>query len=287
MRILLAFACLASCAVSPVMAEVVGITKSADEIVTGSISGSTKVIRTATEILQNERLKANATGNAQIELRDGTKIVVGPGADVTVDDFVYKEGNDKLSALTVRATKGAFRFITGASDHSAYKIVTPYASIGVRGTAFDVNIRDGGAYVALLQGEVTVCDRAKRCRKIEDLCTYTFASAKGVSPTRAVRDRPRQRGTQEIFPLLVNQRGLRSEFRRQAGGCEFAALSIPEAIPQLAPPQIEPPVPEPVPEPEPEPNVAGNPGNNKGNGNAGEDPNGNGGFGNGDKGKGS
>ena len=284
MRNLLAFACLASCAVSPAMAEVIGIAKSADDIVTGSISGGTKVIRTSTEILQNERLKANATGNAQIELLDGTKIVVGPGADVTVDDFVYKKTSNEVSALTIRATKGAFRFITGASDHSAYKIVTPYASIGVRGTAFDVNIRDGGAYVALLQGEVTVCDRANRCRKIDDPCTYTFASANGVSPTRAVRARPRAaRGTQEVFPLLANQRGLRSEFRRQAGGCEFAALDIRGGIaPQnFSAPAIEAPAPQ-----QEAPSGGGNPGNDKSAGNAGQNPDGSGNFGNPGRGKG-
>ncbi len=279
---------------TPALAEVVGVTKSADQIVTGSVSGASRVVVTTAEIYENERLQANATGNAQIELRDGTKIVVGPNADVVVDNFVFNKDSNKVSELTIRATKGAFRFITGASDHSAYKIVTPYASIGVRGTAFDVTLANGGANIALLQGQITVCDRGGKCQRVDRSCTYTFVGGSGIEKPAAMVSAFQATRNRNLFPLLANQRGLRSEFQKFALSCGTAQLDIrdrsitnpqinvaPEVVgaignppggnpPGVDPPGVDPPAAEGVPN---------NPGNDKEVGNAGNNPNGNNGFG--------
>ena len=285
MRNMLIFACMASCAVFPAMAEVVGVTKFADQTVTGNISGASRVVVTAAEIYENERLQANATGNAQIELRDGTKIVVGPNADVVVDNFVFSKDSNKVSELTIRATKGAFRFITGASDHSAYKIVTPYASIGVRGTALDVTLANGGANIALLQGQITVCDRGGKCQRVDRSCTYTFVGGRGIEKPAAMVSPFQATKNRNLFPLLTNQRGLRSEFQRFALSCGYAQLDIRDrsiAVPQISPQVVgsiaNPPGGNPPGGNPPGAGVPNNPGNGKEVGNAGNNPNGQNGF---------
>jgi hypothetical protein len=266
-------------AAGPANAEVVGITKSAQQTVTGNVSGVPRVVVTASEIYENERLRANASGNAQIELRDGTKIVVGPNADVVVDDFVFAK-NNKAAELTIRATKGAFRFITGSSDHSAYKIVTPYASIGVRGTAFDVTLANGGANIALLQGQITVCDRKGACKRVDRSCTYTFVGNNGVADPKAMISPSRATRQGDLFPILAKQGDLRSEFRKFALSCETAQLDLRE----LAPPEQQITVsPETVGSIDNPPDVQNdgvpnNPGNDKEVGNAGNNPNGQAGF---------
>ena len=40
--------------------------------------------------------------------------------------------------IAIRLTTGAFRFVTGNSEKAAYKITTPLATIGVRGTILDI-----------------------------------------------------------------------------------------------------------------------------------------------------
>lgn len=270
-------------AASPAYSDVVGITKSAEQTVTGNVAGASRVLVTASEIYENERLRANASGNAQIELRDGTKIVVGPNADVVVDDFVVAKSG-KVAEMTIRATKGAFRFITGASDHSAYKIVTPYASIGVRGTAFDVTLANGGANIALLQGQITVCGRAGACRRIDRSCTYTFVGNSGVADPKAMVSPVQATKQRDLFPILAKQGNLRSEFRRFALSCGTAQLDLRDRTP-LSPqfsisPAItgsigNPPANDP---PAQNAGVPNNPGNDKEVGNAGNNPNGNKGF---------
>jgi hypothetical protein len=41
----------------------------------------------------------------------------------------------------MQATRGAFRFITGTQDYSAYQLNTPYGSLGVRGTEFTCEVK--------------------------------------------------------------------------------------------------------------------------------------------------
>jgi hypothetical protein len=50
----------------------------------------------------------------------------------------------------VAGHSGSVRFLSGASDKKAYRINTPQGTIGVRGTAFDLTVRNGKTYLLLL-----------------------------------------------------------------------------------------------------------------------------------------
>jgi hypothetical protein len=117
---------------SQAQAAPVGNTVDAATTVTGSGPGGNRVINKGSPIFSDDRLKADRTGNAQIILVDNTKIVVGPGAQVDIVDYVY-ETDKTFSKITIKATKGAIRFISGKSKASAYKVVTPSGTIGIRG----------------------------------------------------------------------------------------------------------------------------------------------------------
>ena len=51
--------------------------------------------------------------------------------------------------VAIRLTSGAFRFVTGNSEKTAYKITTPLATIGVRGTTLDILSQRGQTIVNL------------------------------------------------------------------------------------------------------------------------------------------
>jgi hypothetical protein len=110
----------------------VGVTVDATTTVTGAGPGGNRQIVKDSPIFSDDRLKANRTGNAQIILVDKTRIVVGPNAQVDIVDYVY-DTNKTFKSITIKATKGAIRFISGNSKASAYKVVTPSGTIGVRG----------------------------------------------------------------------------------------------------------------------------------------------------------
>jgi hypothetical protein len=97
-----------------------------------TVTGAAGPMSTGDEVHRDERVRANASGVGQFQFDDGTKLAVGPNASVVIDKYVLGEGG-KLKKLTVRATKGTFRFISGKSSPSAYTIVTPAGTMGIRG----------------------------------------------------------------------------------------------------------------------------------------------------------
>ena len=65
-------------------------------------------------------------------LFDKTNLHVGPSSSVRLDKFVY-DPNKGTGSVVIDATKGAFRFSTGAQNKGDYQVKTPYGTLGVRG----------------------------------------------------------------------------------------------------------------------------------------------------------
>ncbi len=78
-------------------------------------------------------------------------------------------------------TTGAFRFVTGHSDKNAYKITTPLATIGVRGTTLDILSQRGRSVVVLQDGAARVCTTSFQCIELTqpgDTAVITSADGK-------------------------------------------------------------------------------------------------------------
>jgi hypothetical protein len=97
-----------------------------------TVTGGDGPMRTGDPVHRNERVRANASGVGQFKFDDGTKLAIGPNANVVIDKYVVGEGGT-IKKLTIRATKGTFRFISGRSPSKVYTIVTPAGTLGVRG----------------------------------------------------------------------------------------------------------------------------------------------------------
>jgi hypothetical protein len=202
--------------------EPVGVAVDAATTVTGSGPEGDREILKNSPIFQDDRLVATPSGNAQIILVDKTRIVVGPGAQIDIDNFVYAT-KYTFSSITVKASQGAFRFISGASKSVAYKIETPTVTIGVRGTSFDVGITGDQVHVVMVRGTVELCPRNGQCQELSGLCSYGIMGNTTVNVQGSLRTKGR--AEKANFPLMANERALRTQFR-QAGGCANTASHI-------------------------------------------------------------
>ena len=70
-------------------------------------------------------------------MADSTNLSLGPNSTLKLDRTVFDDEHSYRD-ISIRLTTGAFRFVTGHSDKAAYKIPTPLATIGVRGTILDI-----------------------------------------------------------------------------------------------------------------------------------------------------
>jgi hypothetical protein len=105
-----------------------------------------------------------------------------PSSQVRLDRFVYDGPGSTAKKVLFEATKGTFRFFSGNSPHDAYQVTTPQATIGVRGTVYDVEIGPGRTRVVLQRGAVHVCVRNTRlCKDLTEIGSSAVVSTKGIS----------------------------------------------------------------------------------------------------------
>ena len=152
-------------------------------------------INVGDEIFRDETVRTAADSDAKFVLRDDTNLSLGPGSTLKLDRAVFS-GETSAGDIAVKLTSGAFRFVTGNSTKESYKIVTPLATIGVRGTTLDfllqrfrniivlqdgqARVTAGGQFVDLLYpGDSVIITSTGGKIQLTKVCSppWTFASA--------------------------------------------------------------------------------------------------------------
>ena len=113
---------------------------------------------------QNDRVITTGDGSAYIHFIDDTVLTVGANSEVVLDKFVFD--GDRAKTAVIQITRGTLRFVTGTSDHSAYQIKTPVATIGVRGTTIDVGYENDRMIYNTVQGLGIVCHTSAGCQEV-------------------------------------------------------------------------------------------------------------------------
>ena len=147
--------------------------------VTVEAGNESRTIEKGSKVFQDEivvRTSASAELSARPDQACGRTVSSG-----FLDKFVY---DASAGSISVGMVKGAFRFITGSSPKTAYKINIPAATIGVRGTVFDVYVADDGETVILLhEGSVDVCPTPTTCQLHDRVCHIVHISRTELSPS--------------------------------------------------------------------------------------------------------
>jgi hypothetical protein len=122
--------------------------------------GKPRELAVGAEVHRDEQVWTASGGRLDIQFADGSSITLGENARVVLDEFVMPEGASAGNQV-VRSITGALRFVGGAVDKSgATKIVTPIATMTVRGTEFFAGPIDGAYGVFVFDGEVDVATSA-------------------------------------------------------------------------------------------------------------------------------
>ena len=111
----------------------IGVAAIVQNDVTGTIGGNTTPMAVGNQIFADQRIRTGTSGSAQFLFADQSVFTIGPKSDLTLDRFVY-DPNKGTGNVAFETTRGAFRFISGSRSPDSYKITTPVATIGVRGS---------------------------------------------------------------------------------------------------------------------------------------------------------
>lgn len=102
-------------------------------------NGTSFSLSTGSQIYANDTISTGPDSEVQIVTEDGAFLAVRPNSAIHIDAYQAEGRPDDRSFLSL--LKGGLRAITGwigATHHSATRITTPAATIGIRGTDHDV-----------------------------------------------------------------------------------------------------------------------------------------------------
>jgi hypothetical protein len=192
--------------------------------ITVTVAGDNGILRASSPIHRDERIRANNSGTGQFEFRDGTKLAVGPNSSVVLDRSIFA-GDSTFQSLTLKATRGTFRWVSGNSKSSAYKVNTPFGTLGVRGTVVDVYVGSSTAAVVILEGHATFCANDGTCKRLERGCDIVRANRKGLLDDSTEQSKTAVSGVRNevSFPFLMGTQKLSKPFQVGGGKCGFSA----------------------------------------------------------------
>jgi hypothetical protein len=104
---------------------------------------SRRVIMPGEPVLAGERLRTGRNGTASLTLKDGTVLTLGPDTSLDLTQFHFNTTTQEGS-LGLDLLQGTLRVITGLLakvNPERFRITTPTAVVGVRGTDFIVEAR--------------------------------------------------------------------------------------------------------------------------------------------------
>ncbi len=203
--------------VSQAMAGAIGTVVATYGTASASGPGGSHALTAGSQVFEHDKITVTA-GNAQIQLLDGTKLVLGSNSALVLEKFLMK-GGATAQNVSVDALRGTFRFITGNSPKSAYNIQTANATIGIRGTGFDFWVADRTG-VALLKGKVQLCSKknGKTCINLEPNCSIGVAG--DPNPARKLVSVEKTSVIARRLPYLMDQSQLRTQFHLSTTSCE-------------------------------------------------------------------
>lgn len=167
---------IATMAAAPVLAE---ITESAQprpavgevSLVLGNAvvihaDGSQSVVSQGMSIKASDKVQTASNGHVHIHFVDDALVSIRPDSRLRITQYDYDASRPEASTIRLNLDEGITRAISGNGARSAkerFRLNTPIAAIGVRGTDFVVSARDEDLRARVNEGAIVVAPFSADC----------------------------------------------------------------------------------------------------------------------------
>ncbi len=103
--------------------------------------GGTRVLDEGARVFQGDSVRTADDAWAVLRFADGSKVALEPGTAFAVRAWEYDDGEPEDGNALLRLVRGGMRVLSGligSEQPGHYRVSTPVATIGVRGTGFDL-----------------------------------------------------------------------------------------------------------------------------------------------------
>ena len=123
-----------------------------------SLDGNQRLLTRGAEVNGGERLETGK-GRLQIRFTDGSFLSLQPNTIFRLDSYRFEKNKPEEGQLLFNFVQGGMRTITGAIgrvNRARYKVRTPVASLGIRGTGYASTLNNGVLTLSVDKGIVNI-----------------------------------------------------------------------------------------------------------------------------------
>ncbi|MEM8813174.1 MAG: FecR family protein [Pseudomonadota bacterium] len=200
-------------------AENVGAATAITNDVSGRLGAAETRFVDGDPVFQNQTIRTGDQSIGQFEFADRTNLAVAENSTIVIDRHVY-DPDRGTGEIALNAVGGAFRFVTGLVPKEEIVIHTPTATLGVRGTTFDLYVHENGeAAITLIEGEVEVCNANRACRILSEAGKVMHIAVDGLISEARDWGNDLVDGVQyaAAFPFLTTSRSALNQALRSTG----------------------------------------------------------------------
>lgn len=109
--------------------------------------GSSRPLRRRSEVYAGDTLVTGPKATAQVRFTDNGLLQIQPNSRFQISEYRFEGKEDGSESAVFKLIKGGMRSITGAIGHTNkenYRVDTPVATIGLRGTDWGARFCEGG-----------------------------------------------------------------------------------------------------------------------------------------------
>ena len=124
--------------------------------------GVQKSLQVKSEVLQGDQITTASDAEILLRMTDGTVLAIRPNTNLIVSEYHFDNKDSSRDNFLMKLVKGGLRTVTGAigkKNPQKVRFNTPTATIGIRGTDFEVAVLDqnknnaeAGTYNKVFQG---------------------------------------------------------------------------------------------------------------------------------------
>jgi hypothetical protein len=121
-------------------------------------------IATGSEITVGSQILTGTAGHVHLRFKDGTLVSVRPNSALKI--IAFEGGANAVSSFRLELVSGASRMISGDGlkvSRERFRLNTPIAAIGIRGTDFTTQVSSGETRVKVHAGEVVMAPFGPGC----------------------------------------------------------------------------------------------------------------------------
>lgn len=125
-----------------------------------NMNGEQRTLKRRSRILEGDTLSTAANGKLQVRFVDKALLTLKANSKLDIRAYQLAKSDNQSEEVLMNLITGGFRTITGSigkGEKSAYTVNTPAASIGIRGTNYEIAQESSGEFViAVWDGGITV-----------------------------------------------------------------------------------------------------------------------------------